>query len=191
MGHQSGENLTMTSRRYDKPTPYKVEFWTCASGKDRKHRNRYYKNVEGLLRAGARWEAKGSDYWCRYWNGLNTWVSATKGNLDPTHPRTMPETLGRAAELATVTHIGAAIERRQGARAGRRTGSQVFSIFGLCEATAAEIMLKDGRATRKIPVDEIPDSALYNQFGNKALFAVMVPGEQVPAFEKLCKELRS
>lgn len=181
----------MTSKRFQKPTEYKVEFWTCASGVDRKHRNRYYTTPEGLLRAGARWEAKGQDYWCRYWSGLNTWVSASKGKLDPLNPRTMPETLGRASELATVTHIGAAIERRQGRRAGRRTGAQVFSIFGICEAAAAEAMLKDGRATRKIPVDEIPDSALFNEFGNKALFAVMIPGDRVEEFNKLCKELRA
>src|SRR5687767_4139230 len=166
----------MTSKRFSSPTEFKVEFWTRASGKDRKHRNRYYATAEGMLRAGVRWEAKGSDYWCRYWNGLNTWISATRGKLDPTHPRTMPETLGRASELASVTHIGAAIERQRGRRASQRTETQVFSIFGICEATAAEIMLKDGRATRKIPVEQIPESALYNDMGNRALFAVMVPG---------------
>jgi hypothetical protein len=181
----------MPSKRFSKPTEFKVEFWTCASGKDRKHRNRFYATAEGMIRAGARWEAKGGDYWCRYWNGLSTWVSATRGKLDPAAPRTMPETLGRASELASITHIGAAIERREGARAGRRTGAQVFSVFGVCEATAAEIMLKDGRATRKIPVDEIPESALFNEFGNKALFAVMVPGERVHEFNELIKDLRA
>lgn len=176
----------MTSKRYQQPTEFKVEFWTAASGQDRKHRNRYYKSAEGMIRAGARWEAKGGDYWCRYWNGLSTWVSAIRGKLDPAAPRTMPETLGRASELASVADLGTERVRR-----GRRTGAQVFSVFGVCEATAAEILLKDGRATRKIPVNEIPDSALYNEFGNKALFAVMIPGEQVPVFEKLCKELRA
>lgn len=68
----------MTSKRYQKPTEFKVEFWTRASGVDRKHRHRYYTSAESMLRAGVRWEAKGSDYWCRYHNGLNTWVSATK-----------------------------------------------------------------------------------------------------------------
>lgn len=181
----------MTSKRFLKPTEFKVEFWTRASGKDRKHRHRYYPKVEGMLRAGARWEAKGSDYWCRYWNGLNTWVSATRGKLDPTHPTTMPETLGRAAELATVTHIGAAIERRRGGRTGRRTGAEVFSVFGICEATAAEIMLKDGRATYKIPVEDIPETALHNEHGHKALFAVVIPGEQVHAFNQLIRSLRA
>lgn len=181
----------MPSKRRQRPTEYKVEFWTGSSGQPRKNRHRYYTTPESMLRAGARWEAKGGDYWCRYWNGLNTWLSATKGKLDPAEPRTMPETRGRASELASVTHIGAAIQRRRGVRAGRRTGAQVFSVFGICEAAAAEIMLKDGRATCKIPVDQIPKSALYNQFGNKALFAVIVPREQVPAFETLCRELRA
>lgn len=176
----------MTSKRFNKPTEFKVEFWTCASGKDRKHRHRYYKSSEGMIRAGARWEAKGGDYWCRYWNGLSTWLSATKSKLAPSHPAVQPEVLGRASELATVVPL-----EQERARRGRRTGAQVFSVFGICEATAAEVMLKDGRATRKIPVEEIPESALYNQFGNRALFAVMIPGHQVLAFETLCKELRA
>lgn len=174
----------MTNKRYQQPTEYKVEFWTCASGKDCKHRNRYYTTPEGMIRAGARWEAKGGDYWCRYWNGLNTWVSATRSKFDPSHPTTMPETLGRASELATP-------QEPRARRRGRRIPSQVFSVFGICEATAAEIMLKDGRATYKIPADQIPETVLYNQLGNKALFAIMVPGEQVRAFEQLCEELRA
>jgi hypothetical protein len=68
---------------------------------------------------------------------------------------------------------------------------QIFSVFGVCEAAAAEIMLKDGRATRKIPVEEIPDSAQFNQFGDRARFAVMVPSNHVLAFNELCKDLRA
>ncbi len=170
----------MASRKFANPTGFQVEFWTCASGKDRKHRRRYYTTAEGMLRAGARWEAKGGDYWCRYWNGLNTWVSASKGRLSPS-PSAVPPTPAVVVPLAP--------ERLR--RRGGRAPAQVFSVFGICEATAAEIMLKDGRATRKIPVDEIPESALHNQFGHKALFAVMVPGEQVHAFNELCKELRA
>lgn len=169
----------MPSKRFAHPTGFKVEFWTRASGHDRKHRSRYYKSTESMIRAGARWESKGSDYWCRYWNGLNTWLSATRSKQDTT------------SELASVTPIGAAIERRKGERAARRTGAQIFSVFGVCEAAAAEVMLKDGRATLKIPAEDIPLSALYNQFGHKALFAVLVPGEQIPTFERLCKELRA
>lgn len=166
----------MASRRFQQPTGFQVEFWTAASGKDRKHRKRYYTTAEGMLRAGARWEAKGRDYWCRYWNGLNTWVSAGR-----------TKTAAPVLEPASVV-VPLASERT---RRRRPASMQTFSIFGVCEATAAEIMLKDGRATRKIPVDEIPESALYNQFGNKALFAIMVPGERVPEFEKLCEELRA
>lgn len=180
----------MPSRRFQNPTPFKVEFWLDHTGRgdDRKHRNRFYSSVEGMLRAGARWEAKGRDYWCRYWNGLHTWQSASRTKTGPAH---MPEVLGRASELASVTPIGPAIEKKRGVRAARRTSMQVFSIFGICEAAAAETMLKDGRATRKIPVEEIPESALTNEFGHKALFAVMIPGEQVQTFKDLCKELRA
>ncbi len=169
----------MASRRFASPTGFQVEFWTAASGKDRKHRKRYYTTAGGMIRAGARWEAKGGDYWCRYWNGLNTWVSATRSKLAPSHPDA-PKT------PAVVVPLAAERVRRR-----RPASMQTFSVFGLCEATAADIMLKDGRATRKIPVDEIPDSALWNEFGHKALFAVMIPGDQVHAFNELCKDLRA
>ncbi len=71
----------MPSKRYGTPTPFKVEFWTAASGKDRKHRHRYYQSQKSMVIAGARWEAKGSDYWCRYWVDLDTWVSHTRLGL--------------------------------------------------------------------------------------------------------------
>lgn len=56
-------------------TAFKLEFWSRISGKDRKHRTRYYKSVPSMRAAGARWEARDPEYWCRYWNGLFTWVS--------------------------------------------------------------------------------------------------------------------
>lgn len=181
----------MPSQRFAKPTGFKVEFWTAASGTDRKHRNRYYTSAEGMLRAGARWEAKGRDYWCRYWNGLNTWTSATRRVLTAHHhgDASKPCPGGpRCPAGGTASVIELTPER---ARRGGRAPAQVFSVFGVCEATAAEIMLKDGRATRKIPIEEIPESALYNDYGNTALFAVMIPGEQVHAFNELCKDLRA
>lgn len=184
----------MASRRFQQPTGFQVEFWTAASGKDRKHRKRYYTTAEGMIRAGARWEAKGRDYWCRYWNDLNTWESATRPKLPLSklplgrhhHGDSGKPCPGGPKCPAQVVPLAPERVRRR-----RPASMQTFSVFGVCEATAAEIMLKDGRATRKIPVDEIPESALYNQFGNKALFAIMVPGERVPEFEKLCKELRA
>lgn len=146
---------------------YKVEFWTRASGKNRKHRCRYYSMAEGMLRAGARWEAKGSDYWCRYWNGLSTWISAPK------------------SQLSTITPPRPAPAR------GKRIPAQVYSIFGQCEAVAAEMMLRDGRATLRISVADIPETALYNKEGKPALFAILIPGDQLKTFERLCKEIRS
>ena len=80
-------------------SPFKIEFFSDASGKPRRHRARYYTTSEGMVQAGKRWEGKGSDYWCRYWNGLNTWVSATRRNK-PEQPATMPMVLTRVAELA-------------------------------------------------------------------------------------------
>lgn len=68
----------MAIKKVVTPTPFKVEFWTKASGRDRKHRQRYYRSVKGMVEAGGRWESRGSDFWCRYWNGLNTWVSISR-----------------------------------------------------------------------------------------------------------------
>lgn len=148
------------------PTGFQVEFWTAATGEPRRHRKRYYPSAENMLRAGARWEAKGSEYSCRYWNGLNTWTTAPRARVD-----------AEPAEDDTV-HL-------------KRPSMQIFSIFGVCEAAAAEVMLKDGRATRKIPVEEIPEDVLFNELGTKARFAVMVPSRNVPAFDKLCKDMRA
>lgn len=178
----------MVSKRYQQPTEFKVEFWTRASGTDRKHRHRYYAAVEGMLRAGARWEAKGSDYWCRYWNGLNTWITAARETLPGKPAFYKPpgyKSPGQGINRERVTDL---VQER--IRRGNRP-SQVFSVFHQCEAVAAEIMLKDGRATLKIPIEDIPESVLYNELGEKALFAVMIPGDQVHTFNELCKDIRA
>jgi hypothetical protein len=176
----------MATRRFSVPTNYKIEFWTRASGRDRKCRSRFYGSAEAQIRAGARWESKGSDYWCRYWSGVRTWISVSRVDLAPALP--LPEVLGRASELASIP------ARRPTLTAGARRQpmkAQIYSIFGQCEALAAEIMLKDGRLTRKIPVDDIPPTALFNQYGQKAHFAVWVPGDRIHEFDELCKDLRA
>lgn len=148
-------------------TQFKVEFWTDASGKSRRHRARCYNTCEGMIRAGARWEARGRDYWCRYWNGLNTWLSSTRRSATDPQPKVRPR--------------------------GKKAKTEIFSIFGVCEAAAAEIMIEAGKLTR-IPKEQIPESVAYNVVDGKrieARFAVVVPSEHKGAFEELCKELRA
>lgn len=170
----------MASRKPISSSGFKVEFFSDVSGKPRRARARHYSTGEGMLRAGARWELKGSDYHCRYWNGLNTWVSATRQKAAEPLPHDTSCDCPKCAP-----------QPPRARRHGRSPQMKIFSVFGQCEAVAAEVMLKDGRILRKIPVEEIPKEALFNQFGDKARFAVLVPGPHVQAFDELCKDIRA
>lgn len=68
--------------------------------------------------------------------------------------------------------------------------AEVFSIFGQCEAVAAEIMIKE-HGLYKIPAHEIPESVATNNAGVAAQFAVVVPARLVPKFNRLCAEMRA
>lgn len=78
-------------------------------------------------------------------------------------------------------------------RGKRVPKTEIMSIFGVCEAAAANVMIDAGKLT-KIPVDEIPESALWGKDWEgkpiKAVFAVVVPVERLQEFETLCKEMR-
>lgn len=162
------------SNRHTQATEFKVEFWTEASGKPRRHRSRYYTTAEGMIRAGARWEARGSDYYCRYWNGLATWQSSTRNMLQTEPP----------PGAVTVKP-----DRPRGSPS-RRSSVKFYSIFGQIERVAAEIMIKEGKVKR-IPKEEIPESALYNEHGDVASFAIMLPINLDPEFNNLCRDLRA
>jgi hypothetical protein len=68
--------------------------------------------------------------------------------------------------------------------------TEIFSVFGQLEAVAADILVERGQA-RKIPYEQIPETAQFNKLGHKARFAVMMPAGLVPEYEKLIKELRA
>lgn len=72
----------------------------------------------------------------------------------------------------------------------RKAKMEIFSVFGQCEAVAAEILIDKGKA-RRIDASEIPFEVSRNEMGVKARFAVMVPGEHVAEFNKLCADLRA
>lgn len=67
--------------------------------------------------------------------------------------------------------------------------TKIFSIFGQIESVAAEIMLADGRAFRKIDARDIPASASVNDEGQRAKFAIMLPIKHEHAFNELIRDL--
>jgi hypothetical protein len=72
----------------------------------------------------------------------------------------------------------------------RKPKMEIFSIFGQCERVAAEMLIDKGKA-RRIDASEIPFEVARNELGQVACFAVMVPGEHVAEFNKLCDDLRA
>lgn len=68
--------------------------------------------------------------------------------------------------------------------------TEIFSVFGQCEAVAAEMMIKEGKLTR-IPPEQIPEGADRNDVGAPARFAVVVPARYVPEFNRRCAEMRA
>lgn len=68
--------------------------------------------------------------------------------------------------------------------------TQIFSIFGQCEAAAAQTMI-DKYGLHKIEQSEIPPTALFNDAGTKAVFAVVMPAKHLLEFSKLCADLRA
>lgn len=71
-----------------------------------------------------------------------------------------------------------------------KKSTEIFSVFGQCEAVAAEMMIKEGKLTR-IPPEQIPESAAVNDAGTPARFAVIVPARYVPEFNRRCAEMRA
>jgi hypothetical protein len=71
----------------------------------------------------------------------------------------------------------------------RKSTQEIFSIFGVCEAAAAEVLIKDNKAKR-IEARDVPISAATNETGQHVLFAVIVPREHLAEFEKLCADMR-
>jgi hypothetical protein len=69
-----------------------------------------------------------------------------------------------------------------------RSKTEIFSIFGQCDAVAAEMMVREGKLTRIEPED-IPASAAVNEAGTRARFAVVVPHQHLREFQQRCREM--
>lgn len=67
---------------------------------------------------------------------------------------------------------------------------QIFSIFGQIEEVAAKEMLKDP-ACKRIDAKMIPPTVRFNDAGQTAKFAIMLPTSLIPRFENLITDLRA
>lgn len=72
----------------------------------------------------------------------------------------------------------------------RRNKTEIFSIFGQCEAVAAEMMIAEGKLVRIEPAN-IPPTAAVNAAGKRARFAVVVQQRYLAEFNRRCAEMRA
>lgn len=72
----------------------------------------------------------------------------------------------------------------------KRNKTEIFSIFGQCEAVVADMMIQEGKLKR-IDASDIPPSASVNDFGHRARFAVVVQPQYLGEFNRRCAELRA
>lgn len=72
----------------------------------------------------------------------------------------------------------------------KRNKTEIFSIFGQCEAVVANMMIDEGKLTRIVAAD-IPPSAAVNKLGHRAQFAVVVQPRYLAEFNYRCAEMRA
>ena len=59
----------------------------------------------------------------------------------------------------------------------------VFSIFGQIESVIAEAMVAEGKVNR-IPPEAIPPTAAFNDRGDRARLAIVLPAKHAAEFER-------
>jgi len=67
-----------------------------------------------------------------------------------------------------------------------KKGTQIYSIFGEIEAIVATDM-----GFRRIPLWDVPPTVRFNQFGQQAVFAVVIPNEMLAEYERRVAMLRA
>jgi hypothetical protein len=68
--------------------------------------------------------------------------------------------------------------------------TEIYSIFGQIEAAAAEMMI-ERKLAKRIDARDIPPTALHNEKGETAKFAVIIASANQHAFEELIRDLRA
>lgn len=71
-----------------------------------------------------------------------------------------------------------------------RNKTEIFSIFGQIDGVVAEMMVEEGTAT-KIEQAMIPPSALFDEAGRKAQFAIVLPISRLSEYERRVRDLRA
>ena len=71
-----------------------------------------------------------------------------------------------------------------------RRKAQIFSIFSQIDGVIADMMVSEGKAT-KIEQCDIPASALFDDDGRKAFFAIILPVKHLGEFNRRARDLRA
>ena len=66
--------------------------------------------------------------------------------------------------------------------------SEIYSIFGQIDGVVADAMATEGKVT-KIEQEMIPPTALYDEKGRKAQFAIVLPTEYLGEYHKRVRDL--
>ena len=69
-----------------------------------------------------------------------------------------------------------------------RSKSEIYSIFGQIDGVVAEAMVAEGKAS-KIEQRSIPPTALLDEQGRKAMFAIVLPREHLGEYERRLRDL--
>lgn len=68
--------------------------------------------------------------------------------------------------------------------------SEIYSIFGQVDAVIAQAMVDEGKAS-KIEQEMIPPTALYDDGGRKAAFAIVLPRVNLAEYERRVRDLNA
>lgn len=68
--------------------------------------------------------------------------------------------------------------------------TEIYSIFGQIESVVAQAMVDEG-VVNKIRQEDIPPTALFNEKGEKAYFAIVMPTPYLAEFNRRVAELRA
>lgn len=71
-----------------------------------------------------------------------------------------------------------------------RNKTEIYSIFGQIDGVIAQMMVDEGKAT-KIEQDMIPVTALFDDAGRRAQFAIVLPISRLGEYERRVRDLRA
>jgi hypothetical protein len=131
-------------------------------------------------------------------SALNGFVWTTdRANAERFEHNTAVETARRASDWDRTLEPARAVDPNgqiiepsaRPARKGRGK-TETFSVFGQIEAVIAEAMIEKYGLYR-IPAADIPASVAVNDAGTRARFAVVMPTNLLPEFNRRVAELRA